>query len=467
MRIHRKIATLLLASAAPLGPGCGQRRWHLPARAVPPGARPDGRHHQGRAARARAGDHRDHGPRRRDQESAGHRLEALPQRAHRRPHPSTAYRYRVLAGPNAAASDEGHFTTAPSDNRAFKIVIYGDSRLDVAAHSAVVRAIEGVPSDLLLHSGDMVARGDEEDDWRGFFEAESKLLRDRCVFASIGNHELLGDHGVGAAAFLRYFAPPDESGKDTPRLYGSVRWSNTRFFMLNAMDEWTGEQRAWLKEELASRASPSPASRTASPSCITARSPAARHGGNRRLHDHGVLPILEAGKARPLSRATIYAYERGFGGGLKYIVSGGAWCAPVSPQDAGCRDHRVRVGASLRRAEHRRRQGRPHRAPCERLRDRDLRLHRPGSMELRQGRGGGDDRTAERPGACERRAGERRMCVRVPGAVATGGAGDGRSRGASIAAAAIAGARRRRSRAARIEGARRSARVIEPSADWS
>ncbi len=244
--------------------------------------------------------------------------------------PGTSYRYRVLAGAAGVASDEGRFTTAPADARPFKFVMYGDSRSDPATHAAVVRAILATPSDFLVHTGDMVAVGDEEDDWKSFFDVENPLLRDRCVFASIGNHELLGDKGVGAAAFLRYFAISTDSGKDSPKLYGSMRWGNTRFFLLNAMDDWSGEARAWLKDEL---------DRAASEAGLVHRfavlhhgpHSSGPHGGNERLHKNGVLPILKEGKVDLIFAGHDHAYERGTGDGLKYVVSGGAG-APLYPR---------------------------------------------------------------------------------------------------------------------------------------
>lgn len=244
--------------------------------------------------------------------------------------PGTSYRYRVLAGAAGVASDEGRFTTAPADARPFKFLLYGDSRSDPATHAAVVRALLATPSDFLLHTGDMVAVGDEEDDWKSFFDVENPLLRDRCVFASIGNHELLGEKGAGAAAFLRYFANPQEAGKDSPKLYGSMRWGNTRFFLLNAMDDWSGEARAWLKDELDRAANePGLVHRFA----VLHHGPhsSGPHGGNERLHKNGVLQIFKDGKVDLILAGHDHAYERGTGDGLKYVVSGGAG-APLYPR---------------------------------------------------------------------------------------------------------------------------------------
>jgi len=244
--------------------------------------------------------------------------------------PVTTYRYRVLAGDRAEASDEGRFTTAPADTKLFKFIMYGDSRSDAAAHAAVVRTLLATPSDFMVHTGDMVAMGDEEDDWQSFFDVENSLLRDRCLFASVGNHELAGDKGVGAAAFLRYFAPADEGGKEQPKLHGSFRWSNTRFFLLNAMDTWAGEERAWLEEELDRALSePGLAHRFA----VLHHGPYSNgpHGPNERLHKNGVMQILKDGKVDLILSGHDHVYERGTGEGIKYLVSGGAG-APLYPR---------------------------------------------------------------------------------------------------------------------------------------
>jgi acid phosphatase type 7 len=152
--------------------------------------------------------------------------------------PGTTYDYRVVSG--ADRSELGHFTTAPSGDVPFRFLVYGDSRSDHAAHGAITRDLLAAPGDFLINTGDMVLAGKDPADWKAFFLIETPLLRDRCVFACVGNHELSRGDPAGEVAFLRYFAGADENGERT-RLYGSFRWSNTRFVLLNAMDTWTGD----------------------------------------------------------------------------------------------------------------------------------------------------------------------------------------------------------------------------------
>lgn len=234
--------------------------------------------------------------------------------------PATTYDYRFVADDGSVA--RGRFTTAPSDGRPFRFIVYGDNRSDRDAHAAVVRAIASAPSDFLLHTGDMVAAGGRAEDWQGFFDVERDLLRERCVFAAVGNHELHGD-GNGER-FLRYFGtvaePPGGAGPSG--LYASFRWSNTRFFLLNAMDELDGAAEDWLRDELErSRAEAGVAHRIA----VLHHGPysSGPHGPNPRLVAADVVDLLVRGGVDLLLAGHDHVYERGEGRGLKYVISGG------------------------------------------------------------------------------------------------------------------------------------------------
>ena len=146
----------------------------------------------------------------------------------------------------------------PSDSKApFSFLVYGDNRSDEASHAAIVRALLQAPSDFLINTGDLVLDGSSDANWQSFFDIEAPLLRDRNVFACVGNHEITDGAG---ANYLRYFGPTSDAHGDgeKPKLYGSFRWANARFFLLNAMDPFdSGSERAWLDAEL-SRADTEP-----------------------------------------------------------------------------------------------------------------------------------------------------------------------------------------------------------------
>jgi MYXO-CTERM domain-containing protein len=245
--------------------------------------------------------------------------------------PGSTYTYRVTAG--GAQSAPAEFTTAPSDNKPFRFVVYGDSRSDPNTHAAIARAIESAPGDFFVHTGDMVYDGKDQTEWQELFDIERKLLANRCAFVAVGNHELTTPDPAGQIAFLRYFASTDPDGRERPHLYGSFRWSNTRFFLLNAMDTWTGDEKEWLRAELAAAMDePGLQHRVA----VLHHGPfsSGRHGGNVRLKKQGIVELMRDHKVDLLFAGHDHVYERGEGQGIKYIVSGGAGAPLYSREHA-------------------------------------------------------------------------------------------------------------------------------------
>jgi 3',5'-cyclic AMP phosphodiesterase CpdA len=236
--------------------------------------------------------------------------------------PKTNYEYSIHV---AGVVQRGTFTTAPNvdSTDSFSFLVYGDNRTDEVGHAAVVRAMSRAGGDFLVHTGDFVQDGANAADWQSFFDIETPLLRDRCVFACVGNHEIID--GMGAA-YLRYFGPvidATEGDTDKPKLYGSFRWGNARFFLLNAMDAWnSGPERAWLEGELA-RADDEAGLvwRIA----VLHHGPwsAGPHGGNPRIAQALVPALLSKHKIDLILAGHDHIYERGFADGLRYVVSGG------------------------------------------------------------------------------------------------------------------------------------------------
>jgi MYXO-CTERM domain-containing protein len=249
--------------------------------------------------------------------------------------PATRYSYSLTIGHLAGA--KGAFTTAPpNDSKApFSFLVYGDNRTDDTAHAVIVRAMLGMPSDFIVNTGDLVQDGASDPNWQSFFDVEAPLIRDRNVFACVGNHELT--EGAGAN-YLRYFGPTADAHGDVakPKLYGSLRWGNTRIFLLDAMETFdSGPERTWLDDELArADAEPGLVWRIV----VMHHSPwsAGPHGGNARAL-HASVPALFAQHHVDLVIAGHdHIYERGFApiseraglaadapSGIRYLISGG------------------------------------------------------------------------------------------------------------------------------------------------
>jgi hypothetical protein len=241
--------------------------------------------------------------------------------------PSTSYRYVVRAG--AFESPVGVFVTAPADDgRApFSFIVYGDTRSNDQAHAAVVRAIREQPADFLVNTGDFVPAGSDLAAWHGFFAIEADLLRDRCVFACIGNHELVEDEA--ATHFVTYFGARDPGDAGHVDLYGSFRWGSGRFLMLNAFQDWGRGELDWLSRELEKADGEAGLSLRV---VVVHRSPwsSGHHGDDARALAAGVPELLVRHHVDLVFAGHDHMYERGEWKGLKYVITGGGG-APLYP----------------------------------------------------------------------------------------------------------------------------------------
>lgn len=232
--------------------------------------------------------------------------------------PATAYSYVVRSG--TIASDPATFTTAQHDpSRPFSFVLYGDSRSNSQPHGEVVRGIEATPSDFLLGTGDVVVTGGDRSAWLEFFAIEQKLLSNRCLFSAIGNHELTWP-GKSRHVWNHYFAPHrDESGPT----WFTFRWGNTRFFLLDAMDDFQGPQAQWIRTELA-KSDDEPGLSHRFVVMHHAPFSSGPHGPNKRFLESGLMKEFVRHKVELVMGGHDHLYERAENDGLKYLISGGA-----------------------------------------------------------------------------------------------------------------------------------------------
>jgi hypothetical protein len=157
--------------------------------------------------------------------------------------PYTFYHYQVQ-GDGVPLGDQFTFRTAAGpDQDRFSFVVFGDTRTQHASHRAVVDLVTGLEPDLALHTGDLVAHGGVESEWRLFFEIESALMARVPLFPTLGNHE--------ANSPLYY---------DLFYLPGNERWYSFDYghahFVCLAVDNLAdlsaeGSQMAWLRADLA------------------------------------------------------------------------------------------------------------------------------------------------------------------------------------------------------------------------
>ena len=155
----------------------------------------------------------------------------------------TTYYYQAFPG----EAGTGSFKTPPEGAAWFQFVVYGDTRTRHDAHRRVIAAIlRDANPDFIMHTGDLVADGNDSGLWPIFFDAERDLLRKAAFFPALGNHER-----DAANYFDLLNAKP----------FYSFNWGSAHFTVIDSDIENAGttpaqrdafwqEQTRWLEDDL-------------------------------------------------------------------------------------------------------------------------------------------------------------------------------------------------------------------------
>lgn len=170
--------------------------------------------------------------------------------------PDTEYVYRVGDG-GANMSAVGTFRTSGLTGDAVKFLFIGDSQAENKSGFAqwgntLDQAVQDMPdADMLVHAGDMVDKGFEQEQWDWWFEAAQQELMQTTLVPIIGNHEVMGNNGNGD--YLAQFHNPQNGPADTKGSSFSFDINNTHFVVLNTegSEESFKEQAEWLDKDLA------------------------------------------------------------------------------------------------------------------------------------------------------------------------------------------------------------------------
>lgn len=226
--------------------------------------------------------------------------------------PATTYFYDV----RELEEGKGQFKTAPDGEAAFTFVVYGDTRTRHDVHTRVVEAILRSEFDFLIHTGDLVAEGNDAALWPIFFSIERELLRKAAIFAVLGNHER------NTGMFYDFF--------DLRKPYYSFDWGGARFIMLDSdistlaptsegREAGWADQVRWLEQELA-------ASEKAAWRFVILHHPPfsavkSRQDGNQQVK--ALIPLFEKYRVTAVFSGHDHNYQRHFRDGVHYIVTGG------------------------------------------------------------------------------------------------------------------------------------------------
>ncbi len=241
---------------------------------------------------------------------------------------------------------------------AIRFAVYGDNRLargrvDRDSLSSrrrrrrrVTGAIAAGQPDFVLHTGDLVERGDDRELWQAFLSDSRPLLRPRYFYPAVGNHEYKGD-------FLEAFHEIAPNGAKNVKGYAFRAGSSyVIVFDFSAEPHPTvadGFHSAWLKERLLVAQS----ARflfvvSHHPLYSSGRGPVGRflisrgEGGHApRKKDIALRSILRQNlqqrKRRDPSARTVvltghsHFYERYVADGIDYVVTGGGGAPSHTP----------------------------------------------------------------------------------------------------------------------------------------
>lgn len=229
--------------------------------------------------------------------------------------PNTRYEYEVPGQVTA----KGSFKTPSSatEPAPFQFLLYGDTRTRHDVHRRVMNEVlkHGIP-DFVLHTGDLVADGNDSSLWPVFFDIERDLLRQIVFYPSLGNHE----------RNTRYFR--DFFQQDAP--YYSFNWGNGHFIVINSdianvavsqreKDTFWAEQMRWLEDDLASH-------QGADYRFVIAHHPpftavARRQGDNP--HMTALVPMFEEYHVSAAMFGHDHNYQHYLKNGIHYLISGG------------------------------------------------------------------------------------------------------------------------------------------------
>ena len=127
----------------------------------------------------------------------------------------------------------------------FRFVLYGDTRDGHKMHKKICDAIVKSAPAFVIHTGDLVASGANDSQWRTFDEITAEMRNKFPFYPARGNHD------VGGKGYEAHVVAPNTSGG---KLYYSFNYGNSHFIAL-AVDEVSvykekSKQYVWFENDL-------------------------------------------------------------------------------------------------------------------------------------------------------------------------------------------------------------------------
>ncbi|MFW9852196.1 MAG: metallophosphoesterase family protein [Candidatus Thorarchaeota archaeon] len=240
-------------------------------------------------------------------------------------------------------------TVAKTENESFEpwhFIALGDSRNSEENTTNIVRqkVIESVVNnnpnlEFILHSGDMVLHGGEQDEWDRYYEdIDIAVQNDIQFYYAVGNHEIYthslpdGSYGPSETNFSTYMKNVEMPGNER---YYSFDFNQIHFIVINSEEYWhstkldlTIEQKNWIISDLESNSEKFVVAMVHRP-CYSVRS------GDRVADALAIRTVLEPilieyGVDLVFSGHDHY-YYRTTREGITHVVTGGAGAPLYSP----------------------------------------------------------------------------------------------------------------------------------------
>ncbi len=192
----------------------------------------------------------------------------------------------------------------------YSIVVYGDTRTNHLIHEKVVDSIMMREPDVVFHTGDLVANGFSNRQWRRFMENIKPITDNAEFFPALGNHEF------NSKDFYRNFELPNNE-----RWY-SVERNNIHFIVLdsNASMNEGSEQYKWLVDDLKSIGDDIKFVSAIYHHPIFSTG---KHGGDEKRLMDTLLPLFDEYDVDIVFNGHNHTYERSLYNDTYHIISGG------------------------------------------------------------------------------------------------------------------------------------------------
>ena len=163
--------------------------------------------------------------------------------------PGTHYNYKVGSPAKNSWSETAEFKTAPSDNSPFTFVYFGDTHRSPHWGQLINTAFERHPETAFYTiGGDIVSTGLYRDDWDHLFEYSKKVINNRPLMPTLGNHD--DQDGLGAWMYYDLFGLPQNGPKKLGlEMAYAFEYSNALFLELAATAP-IEEQVEWIEQQL-------------------------------------------------------------------------------------------------------------------------------------------------------------------------------------------------------------------------